>query len=113
MTLSSNLGGMVKSKSVFLLLPLYPICVGASPAWASEQPDLQMIAAAERVAGFIEVGGTTSSTNIFAKYGVTIIENFPPYRFTGTGAVENWTRHMRTHLAGITALRHRFGHAYD
>jgi hypothetical protein len=109
----SNPGVVVTSKPIFLLLSLGAFCVGASPAWASEQPDPQMIAAVERVARFIETGGKTSSSDIFATKGVTIIENFPPYQFSGTGAVESWARQMRAHLMGVTELRHRFGQAYD
>ena len=72
-----------------------------------------MIAAAERVAAIIESGGVLSSGGAFADRGVTIIENFAPYVFEGSGSVERWSRHMRAHLIGVAALRHAFGPAQD
>ena len=78
-----------------------------------DQPDAAMIAAAERVAAFIESGGVASASSAFADREVTIVENFPPFVFTGAGAVERWSEGMRAHLVGLTALRHTFGPAQD
>ncbi len=87
-------------------------CLVASPMRAREQPDTKMLDAAERVAHFIETGDGKSLPQTFAD-DVTILENFPPYRFHGAGAVKEWSREMRTHLIGVTALRHTFGRAHD
>ena len=87
--------------------------LGQSPARADDQPDAGMIAAAERVAALIESGGVASPKGAFADHDVTIIENFAPYVFEGSGSVERWSEQMRAHLAGVTALRHAFGPAQD
>jgi RimJ/RimL family protein N-acetyltransferase len=72
-----------------------------------------MIAAAARVAAVIESGGVASARDAFADHNVTIIENFAPYVFEGSGSVERWSEQMRAHLVGVTALRHTFGPAQD
>jgi hypothetical protein len=72
-----------------------------------------MMAAAERLATFIESGGTAPLAGIFATGRVTIIENFAPFVFEGLGSVGRWADQMRAHLAGVSSLRHRFGAAHD
>ena len=83
------------------------------PAQASEQPDAKMIAAARRVARYIETLDRTLPARIFASGNVTIVENFPPYLFEGPLAVGALAKEMRAHLAGITKLRRSFGPAHD
>ena len=85
----------------------------SGPAQASEQPDAKMIAAARRVARYIETLDRTLPARIFASGNVTIVENFPPYLFEGPRAVGAWAKEMRVHLAGVTKLRHSFGPAHD
>jgi len=80
---------------------------------ASEKPDADMMAIAQRVADFIATGGDTPPARLFASRDVTIVENFPPFVFEGPGAVESWSKQMRAHLEGITALHHSFGDAFD
>ena len=87
--------------------------LSTSPAWADEQPDAKMMAAVYRVAQFIETGGVSSSNQILATGHVTIIENFRPYLFSGPKAVKSWSRQMREHLVGVTALRYNFDRAHD
>jgi hypothetical protein len=82
-------------------------------AHLGDQPDAGMIAAAERVAAIIESGGVAPPETAFADHGVTIIENFAPFVFEGSGSVERWRERMRAHLTGVTALRHIFGPAQD
>ena len=84
-------------------------------AWAraGDQPDAEMIAAAEHVAAIIESGGLASPGDAFADHGVTIIENFAPFVFEGPRSVERWSEGMRAHLTGVTGLRHSFGPAQD
>ena len=77
----------------------------------ADQPDAQMMAAVERVAGFI--GGGALAPDTFADGDVTIIENFAPFVFEGPGAVEAWAREMGSHLIGLQSLRHSFGPAID
>ena len=72
-----------------------------------------MIAAARRVARFIETMDRRLPARTFAAGKVTIVENFPPYLFEGPRAVAAWAKGMRAHLAGVTSLRHSFGRAHD
>ena len=64
----------------------------------SEKPDADMMAVAERVAGFIAAGAGTSPAGIVAERDVTIVENFAPFVFEGPDAVESWSNRMRAHL---------------
>jgi hypothetical protein len=77
------------------------------------QIDSEMMAAAERLALFLESGAAGVPDGIFADEGVTIVENFPPYVFAGPDAVARWTVEMRAHLEGITGLRHVFDEVHD
>jgi hypothetical protein len=93
------------------------VTVASSPIFlaveAGEQPDPAMLAAAERVANFIETGDTSFLERTFADGEVTILENIPPHLFVGPDAVATWSRAMREHLQGVTGLRHKFGRAQD
>jgi len=73
------------------------------------KPDAAMMAVAERLAQFLESGAQTLPPDLFAG-SVTIIENFPPYLFTDPAA---WAKAMRSHLAGQSALQHRFEDVHD
>ncbi len=76
------------------------------------QPDMPMIAAAHRVARFIETGDEALLAGAFAER-VTIVENFAPFLFEGPDAVANWAREMRAHAEGLSELKHDFGPAHD
>jgi hypothetical protein len=104
---------MANAGACVTVLFLLSLSLGAPPARAGDQPDAAMIAAAERVAAIIETSGVASPKGAFADHNVTIIENFAPYVFEGSDAVERWSEQMRAHLAGATALRHTFGRAQD
>ena len=99
---------------VFSLI-LFGFCtaLSTSSACADEQPDAKMMAAVGRVAQFIQTGGVSSPSHIFATSHVTIIENFWPHLFSGSHAVQSWSRQMRLHLVGVIALRYHFDRAYD
>ena len=75
--------------------------------------DPSMLAPAERVARFIETLDPTAIEDAFADSDVTIIENFAPYRFAGSHAVEDWTAGMTAHRAGTSNLSHVLGAAQD
>jgi len=80
---------------------------------AGEQPDPEMLAAAERVANFIETGDASWLERTFAVGDVTILENMPPHLFVGPDAVATWSEAMREHVKGVTGLRHEFGRPQD
>jgi len=73
------------------------------------KPDAAMMEVAEKLAQVIENGAQTLPPDLFAG-SVTIIENFPPYLFADPAA---WAKAMRNHLAGQSALQHRFEAVHD
>jgi hypothetical protein len=89
------------------------LALAAPRTQAGEQPDPAMLAAAERVANFIETGDASLPGRSFADGDVTILENMPPHLFVGPNAVATWSKAMREHLQGVTGLRHMFGRAQD
>ncbi|HZZ88846.1 MAG TPA: hypothetical protein VFE13_10995 [Caulobacteraceae bacterium] len=76
---------------------------------ANDEPDAAMMAPIEALAAFMASGAERPPTDLFAAGEVTILENFPPYLFSGPSAVADWARGMREHLVGLSGLRHRFG----
>ncbi len=89
------------------------LALTAPPSEASKEPDPEMLAAAERVAKFIETGDASWLEQTFAVGDVTIVENFPPHLFGGPDAVAAWSKAMREHLNGVSGLRHTFGRPQD
>ncbi|HEY5070923.1 MAG TPA: hypothetical protein VII63_02730 [Caulobacteraceae bacterium] len=79
----------------------------------AEQPNEEMLAAADKLARFIETGRAALLRGLFADPDVTIIENFAPYLFEGPGAAAAWAKAMRGHTRGLTALTHSFAPPYD
>ena len=75
---------------------------------ADTQPDAAMLAPIEQIVRFMETGDETALSG-FADRGVAIIENFPPYLIEGDDAVARWAHEMRSHLQGVTDLKHTFG----
>lgn len=80
---------------------------------AVETPTADMLAAAERIASFLETRDSARLAGAFVDRDVVIIENFAPYLFTGPRAVPDWSARMRRHLDGVTRLRHKFGEAQN
>ena len=79
----------------------------------AQSPAPDMLAAAERVARYIETLDPANVEGVFADRDVTIIENFAPYRFDGPAAVDNWSDGMTTHRKETSNLRHTFGEPID
>ncbi|HEY2483223.1 MAG TPA: hypothetical protein VGI30_13660 [Caulobacteraceae bacterium] len=76
-------------------------------------PDAAMMAGPESIARFIGTGEEAALAGVFAERDVAILENFAPHVFAGPEAVASWTRAMRTHLEGVSGLKHSFGPACD
>jgi hypothetical protein len=72
-----------------------------------------MLAAAGRLARFLETRDETLLEGAFARSGVVIVENFAPFVFEGPHAVAAWTTGMQAHLADIAQLRCELGPAQD
>jgi hypothetical protein len=71
-----------------------------------------LVAAAERVARFMETLDDADREGAFAR-DVVIVENFPPHVFSGPEAVRRWADGFRAHVRGATGLRHAFGAPID
>jgi hypothetical protein len=80
---------------------------------SAPKPDSDMMAVAERLARFMEGGANGRPDAIFADHGVTIVENFPPYLFTGPDAVAAWCSRIQPHLEPLADLRHSFDEVHD
>jgi len=78
----------------------------------SAQPDAAMMAPIEAIARFIK-SGDEFCLQAFADEGVTILENFAPHLFSGSGSVNRWAESMHAHAKTLTELKHRFGPACD
>ena len=59
-------------------------------------PEPEMLAAAARIARFMETLDDGALEGVFADH-VTIIENFAPHIFSGDGAVARWAAGFRAH----------------
>jgi hypothetical protein len=73
-------------------------------------PDREMMAVAEKLAGFIAGRGEHLPSDLFAASGVVIVENFAPFIFRD---VSRWAEAMRAHLKDLADLRHDFGAPHD
>lgn len=76
-------------------------------------PSAVMLAAAERVALFMQTRDDTYLAETFSQEGVTIIDNFPPHVFHGEDAVGEWAAGFRRHADGLADLQYSFGTPCD
>ncbi len=78
-----------------------------------EVPDESMMAVPHAIAGFIASGDERLLDQVFSEAGVTIVENFAPYLFTGSDAVLRWKEGMRAHAEHLEELHPKFGDPQD
>jgi len=76
-------------------------------------PSPGMVAAAARLARYMETGDAADLAGVFAGEGVTIIENFAPHVFVGGDAVASWAAGYADHARDLTELKHAFGEPQD
>ena len=78
-------------------------------------PNAGMMAPIEAVRRFMTGGDGTGLAQAFAPDGVVILENFPPFLFTGVHAVAEWKEGFSSHARrlGLTGLEAEFGDAQD
>jgi hypothetical protein len=91
-------------------------CVaGILGARADDGPDAAMMAPVTSLASFMaHVDGATRPP-VFVDDGLVIIENFPPYIFSGKGVAARWDAAYRQHVANcnLEDLKVTFGKAHD
>ena len=85
------------------------------PALAEDQPTAAMIEPVRTLASFMAGLPGGRLPTMFASSGVTIIENYPPFIFSGRNAVKRWEAGFRAHAAEgqLTELVANFGPAQD
>jgi hypothetical protein len=95
-------------------LTAVPISCEESRMSAPAPQELQLlVAAARRVARFMESRAEADLAGTFAASGVVIVENFAPFVFEGPDAVERWAAGFRAHVAGVEGLRHGFDEPFE
>jgi hypothetical protein len=72
-----------------------------------------LVAAAGRIARFMETLDDADLAGAFAASGVAIVENFPPFLFDGPGAVERWAAAFRIHVRHVVELSHSFAAPFE
>jgi hypothetical protein len=72
-----------------------------------------LVAAATRVARFMETLDDADLAGTFAGSGVVIVESFAPFLFAGPGALERWARGFRDHVRHVRELRHRLEEPFE
>jgi hypothetical protein len=87
----------------------------AGPAHAADVPSAAMLAPVEALVAFMAKLPQGQHATMFARRGVTILENYPPYIFTGPDAVARWEEGFRKHIADErdVDLKVEFGPAQD
>jgi hypothetical protein len=78
----------------------------------SPTPDAEMMAPIEALARLM-AGGDGDAAAIFASQGVTILDNRPPFIFSGANAAKRWAERFGESHPGYLDLRHAFGPPQD
>ena len=74
-----------------------------------------MLVPLQAVARFMATGRDDGLREAFAADEVVIVENFPPFLFTGSSAFDRWRDGFRAHAErnGLSELQWRFGEPQD
>lgn len=79
------------------------------------QPAKEIMVPVEAVARFMATSDAQALAEAFATDGLVMVENFPPFLFTGPDAFACWRDGFRAHAErnGLSDLAWRFGKAQD
>jgi hypothetical protein len=88
---------------------------GTRPALAGEVPPAEIMQPIDALAQFMAQLPAGRHATMFAARGVTIVENYAPYIFSGADAVAAWEAGFRQHAGAdeLSELKVRFGPARD
>jgi hypothetical protein len=88
---------------------------GTRPALAGEVPPAEIMQPIDALAQFMAQLPAGSHATMFAARGVTIVENYAPFIFSGADAVAAWEAGFRQHAGAdeLSELKVRFGPARD
>jgi hypothetical protein len=103
-----------RTSSVARMALLALTFMASGRALCADRPDGAMMDPITRLAEFMASPNAPHVPAVFAARGVVILENFPPYLFTGPNAAKRWESEFRAHVQGELAnLVVRFGEPHD
>lgn len=88
---------------------------GPCSLWAADNPPPNMLKPIQALVAFMARVPANQHASMFADRDVTVVENYPPFIFSGPDAVARWEEGFRKHAAGdhLTELAVAFGEAQD
>lgn len=91
------------------------VLLAAVPAAADEAPSAAMLEPVQRLVKFMSTLPAGEHPLMFARQGLCIVENFPPFLFCGRHAASLWESGFRAHSQeeGLSELDVRFDAAHD
>lgn len=97
------------------VLALVLSAVVGARAFADAGPDSAMMAPVTALASFMAHAEDATRPPVFADDGVVIVENFPPYLFSGGRAADRWGAIFKQHAEDhhLDSLAFTFGKPHD
>jgi hypothetical protein len=83
------------------------------PSDSADGPDEAMMAPVTALARYMGHVDGVALPPVFAGDGLVIVENFPPYIFSGKDAAAHWDAGYRKHVESLKDLQCEFGKAHD
>jgi hypothetical protein len=108
--------GIRRTFSLLVLLSGSLLLAQALPSPQSDSPDgpdEAMMTPVTALARYMAHPDGTVFPPVFAGDGLVIVENFPPYIFSGKDAAEHWAAGYRKHVERLRELKCDFGKAHD
>lgn len=79
----------------------------------TDVPDAAMMAQVTALASYMAHVEGAALPPVFVDDGLVIVEDFPPYAFTGKNAAAQWDAGFREHAIPLKDLKFSFGPAHD
>jgi hypothetical protein len=104
-----------KTKGMPAVFALLCALLGVRDLRAAESPTAEMLKPVQALGAFMAALPANQHADMFAGSGVTVVENYAPFIFSGTDAVDLWEAGFRQHTAHdqLTELAVNFGPAQD
>jgi hypothetical protein len=109
-------GRIWKSFSALVLLSASLLLAQELPTPPSDSPEgptEDMMAPVKTLARYMATVDGAVLPTVFAEDGLVIVENFPPYIFSGKDAAVQWDAGYRKHVGRLKDLKCDFGTAHD
>jgi len=98
---------------VLFSAPLLAQVLPSPPSDSPDGPDEAMMAPVTALARYMGHANGAVLPPVFVDDGVVIVENFPPYIFSGKDAAAHWDAGYRKHIEPVKDLHCEFGKAHD